>query len=162
MSQDNQTLITEAPKASRRAILTAAPAAAAGALLAGAVVNTVAIGMAKAGEVDPVFAAIAEHQAAWAAVVAAYAREGRTEDDDEITDAAQERAGDAGYYLFTTAPTAVAGVVALLEYLGKDAAAYNPNRTILEWHGEADAEEVSEFPCFLADAIRNIVERGQA
>jgi hypothetical protein len=43
---------------SRRALLTAAPAAAAGALLAGTAVNAVAIGMAKAGEVDPIFALI--------------------------------------------------------------------------------------------------------
>jgi hypothetical protein len=58
MSQDNQTLSHEAPKASRRAILTAAPAAAAAALAGGAVINAVAIGAAKAGEVDPIFALI--------------------------------------------------------------------------------------------------------
>jgi hypothetical protein len=51
-------LSNEAPKASRRAILTAAPAAAAAALAGGAVANPVAIGVAKAGEVDPIFAVI--------------------------------------------------------------------------------------------------------
>lgn len=43
MSQDNQTLRNEAPKASRRAILTAAPAAAAVALAGGTVANAVAM-----------------------------------------------------------------------------------------------------------------------
>jgi hypothetical protein len=152
---------------SRRALLAGAPAAAAGALLAGTAVNTVAIGRAKADEVDPVFTVIAEHRAAFVAVVAAYAREDRVEDDDEITDAAQERAGDAGYDLFTTAPTTVAGAAALLEYLGTAATAYNPRRTILDWYGEgrwygAGPDHVTAFPSFLAAALRNIMERGRA
>jgi hypothetical protein len=67
MSKDIQILITEAPKVSRRAILTAAPAAAAGALLAGTAVNAAAVAMAKAGGVDPVFAAIERERAAYAA-----------------------------------------------------------------------------------------------
>jgi hypothetical protein len=53
MSQDNQTLIPEAFKASRRAILAAAPAVAVAALTAGTVANAVAIGTAKADETDP-------------------------------------------------------------------------------------------------------------
>jgi hypothetical protein len=63
MSQDNQSLRNEAPKASRRAILTAAPAAAAAAVARGAIAN-VALGAAKAGEVDPIFAVIERHRAA--------------------------------------------------------------------------------------------------
>jgi hypothetical protein len=118
--------------------------------------------MAKAGEVDPIFAAIAEHQASWIAVVAAYDREDREYDDDEITDAAQERAGDAGYDLFTTAPTTVVGAAALLAYLATDATAYNRHRTIWEWEHEGGGEQVRVFPSFLANALRNIVERGQA
>jgi hypothetical protein len=47
---------------SRRTFLRGAPAAAAGALLAGAAVNAVAVALAKAGEVDPILAAIAEHR----------------------------------------------------------------------------------------------------
>src|ERR1700754_4902469 len=91
------------PIPTRRALLAGAPVAAAAALAGGTVAN----GIARAGEIDPIFAVIAEHQAAFEGVIAAYAREGRTGDDDEITDAAQERAGDAGYDLFTTAPTTV-------------------------------------------------------
>jgi hypothetical protein len=49
----------EAPQASRRAILSAAPVAAAGALLAGTAVNAAAVAMAEVVEVDPIFAAIA-------------------------------------------------------------------------------------------------------
>jgi hypothetical protein len=162
MSQDNQILSNEAPKASRRAILTAAPAAAAAVLAGGGVANAIAIGMAKAGDVDPIFAVIDEHQAAWEAVVVAYDREDREYDDDEITDAAQERAGDAGYDLFTTAPTTVAGAAALLAYLGADATAYNRHRTIWEWEHEGGGEHVRVFSSFLAAALRNIIERGQA
>src|SRR5258708_5132793 len=54
------------PIPTRRALLAGAPAAAAGALLAGTAVNAVAIGMAKAGEVDPVLTAIEDHKAALA------------------------------------------------------------------------------------------------
>jgi len=47
-------------------------------------------------DVDPIFDVIAEHQAADVGVVAAYAREDRTGDDDEITDAGpREVLGDA-------------------------------------------------------------------
>jgi hypothetical protein len=147
---------------SRRALLTAAPAAAAGALLAGTAVNAAAVAMAKAGEVDPIFAVIAEHQAAFVAVVAAYAREDREGDDDEITEAAQQRVLEAGLDLFTTPPTTLAGVVALLEHLGTDATAYDPNLTIWEWSLGFEWEEVREFPWALADALRNIIARGRA
>ena len=161
MSQDNQTLSNETPKASRRAILTAAPVAAAGALLAGTSVNLAAATIAKAA-VDPIFAVIDEHRAADTGVVAAFARGDRIDDDDEITDAAQERAGDAAYDLFTTAPTTIAGAAALLEYLGTDATAWNREKTIWEWAADGTGEEVREFPTFLADALRNIIAKGAA
>jgi hypothetical protein len=47
---------------SRRALLAGAPAVAAAALAGGTAVNVAAIGTVKAGEVDPIFAAIAEHR----------------------------------------------------------------------------------------------------
>jgi hypothetical protein len=49
---------------SRRALLAGAPVAAAAALAGGTVANAVAIGMAKAAEVDPIFAAIERHREA--------------------------------------------------------------------------------------------------
>jgi hypothetical protein len=113
-------------------------------------------------DVDPIRDVIAEHRAADVGVVAAYAREDRVGDDDEITDAAQERAGDALYDLFTTAPTTVDGAAALLEYLGTDATAWNRHKTIWQWANDGTGEEVREFPGFLADALRDIVGRGQA
>ena len=47
----------------RRAALAGAPATAAGALIAGTAVNAVAVAMARAAEVDPIFAVIRAHQA---------------------------------------------------------------------------------------------------
>jgi hypothetical protein len=152
----------DTPIPTRRALLAGAPVAAAAALAGGTVANALAIGMTKAAEIDPIFAVIAEHQAAYVGVIAAYGREDREYDDDEITDAAHERAGDAGYDLFTTAPTTVAGVAALLGYLGTDDMAYNPKQTILEWSHGGNGEAVREFPTFLAAALRNIIERGQS
>jgi hypothetical protein len=54
------------PIPSRRALLAGAPVAAAAALAGGTIANAVAISMAKAGEVDPVFAAIECERAAYA------------------------------------------------------------------------------------------------
>ena len=56
MSQDNQTLIPQAPRASRRALLMGLAAAAAVAAPALAI----ALSAAPAGEVDPIFAVIAD------------------------------------------------------------------------------------------------------
>jgi hypothetical protein len=147
---------------SRRALLAGAPVAAAAALAGGSITTSLAAGLATPSGIDPIFAVIAEHQAAYVGVIAAYAREDREYDDDEITDAAHERAGDAGYDLFTTAPTTVAGVAALLGYLGTKDIAYNPKQKILEWSHGGNGEAVREFPTFLAAALRNIIARGQA
>jgi hypothetical protein len=146
MSKDNQTPIPQAPQASRRALLMGFAAAATP--MAPALAT--ALGEPAPAEVDPIFGVIAEHRAADAGVVTAYAREDRTGDDDEITDAAQERAGDVAYDLFTTAPTTVAGAAALLEYLGTDATAWNREQTIWEWAADGTGEEVREFPTFLS------------
>jgi hypothetical protein len=157
MSQDNQILSSEAPKASRRALLMGLAAAATP--MTSALANALS---ESPGAADPIFAVIAEHRAADVGVIAAYAREDRTSDDDEITDAAQERDGDALGDLFTTTPTTVAGAAALLEYLGTDATAWDPNQTIWEWANGGTGEEVREFPGFLSDALRKIISRGQA
>ena len=112
---------------SRRALLAGAPAAAAAALAGGTLANAVATGMAKAGEVDPVFAAIAEHVAATKAHVAACSISGWLVDgtrdwetENAVTEAAMERAHDAWFALVTAQPTTVAGVAALLEHVGRN------------------------------------------
>ena len=69
--------------------------------------------------VDPIFAVIAEHRAAQEALDAA----GHLPDagDQPAWDRADRRAIDAELPLFTTEPTTIAGVAALLEYVGSDA-----------------------------------------
>jgi hypothetical protein len=145
-----------APQASRRALLMGFAAAATP--MAPALAN--ALSEPAPAAADPIFAVIAEHQAASEGVIAAFARDHRETDDDEITDAAQERLGDVE--LFTTAPTTVAGVAAFLDYIGTDEIAYEPDLTILEYACEGRSDAVREFTTFLAAALRNIIERGQA
>jgi threonine aldolase len=120
----SQELSNEAPKASRRAILTAAPVAAAAALAGGTVANALAIGMAKVAEADPIFAVIAAHRACIAELCAINDFVMNASDDtvlpediDERTNEANDRRMDAELILLTTDPTSVAGVVAALEYL---------------------------------------------
>jgi hypothetical protein len=122
MSQDNQTLSNEAPKASRRAILTAAPVAAAA--LAG---GTVGFGIAKAGEVDPIFAVLGEHRTAVKAYLSASDIDGRLASDTPewnvahaVTQEAIKREYAAFTAVLTTDPTTLAGGVALLDHVGQD------------------------------------------
>src|ERR1700759_5625158 len=95
----------------RRALLAGAPAVAAAALAGGTVANAVAIGMAKAGEVDPIFALIAEHREAQEACAVAYEANDLDDDEDPNKLAALEKAGAVELPLFTTLPTSVARVV---------------------------------------------------
>jgi hypothetical protein len=149
-----------APQASRRALLMGFAAAATP--MAPALAN--ALSEPAPAVADPIFAVIAEHDAAYEAVIAAFDAH---IDDEEITEAAEERSMEAELPLFTTAPTTIAGVAALLAYLGRDARS-NPDETILvdatEW-GPGAGElpgAVRALPRFLAAALRNIIERGQA
>jgi hypothetical protein len=185
---------------SRRALLTAAPAVAAGALLAGTAVNAVAIGMAQAGEVDPIFALIEAHDQAASEESALYREVARLEETlpdgqtdwsisfgragessrppEACTDApewltVQLAIGEAGHRqsdlmlaLLTTAPTTIEGVIALLERL--DAAMF-PNEqddalisVMSDWYDERVVEAADAFHFNLAEALRNIVARGQA
>jgi hypothetical protein len=156
----------------RRALLAGAPVAAAAALAGGTVANAVAIGMAKAGEVDPIFAVIAEHREAQEACAVAYEANDLDDDEDPNKLAALEKAGAVELPLFTTLPTSVAGVVALLEYV------HSPCHII--WQGEQrgcddtvlsyaygyNSEEMRQavggFDAHVLTALRNIIERGQA
>jgi hypothetical protein len=143
----------------RRALLAGAPAVAAAALAGGTVANALAIAEAKAADADPIFAVIAEHQAAQKAVTAAFDREDREEDEDEVIWAAQARQLDAQFELFTTAPTTITGVAAPLAYLGTDAGD-DPHETILEFAKDFGDEElvaaVRAFPLHLAAALAKI------
>jgi hypothetical protein len=117
---------------SRRALLTAAPAAVAGALLAGTAVNAVAISLAKAGEVDPIFEVIQRHRDAIAREDAAHrhfeemdAQYPMTPDnleEDNPRSAAYDVWNDLCNVRYeitaelATMPTAVAGLAALLQH----------------------------------------------
>jgi hypothetical protein len=166
MSQNNQTLSNEAPKASRRAILTAAPAVAAGALLAAAVTNAVAIGVAKAGEVDPIFGAIEDHRTAVALMRALEDADGDEEEIDDQFYGATEALIEADLVLLSTSPTTVTGVVAALEYAGSGSHFYRERVTVLQQAGgwtRVDVKDAArDFPALVAAALRNIVERGRA
>jgi hypothetical protein len=133
MSQDNQTLIPDVPKASRRGLLLGAPAVAAVALAGGTVANAVAIGTAKADESDPIFDVIERHREALAREDAAHQH---FEEMDALypvnLDCLEEHTPRNAAYdawndlcnvrcriteeLLATAPTTVAGLAALLQH----------------------------------------------
>jgi hypothetical protein len=161
----------------RRALLASAPAVAA-AVLAG---TTVALAIPRTGDVDPIIAAIAEHQAAAgeyrrAVMVSGAMRPGGPNKDpgfdaaSAATNDASDREQEALYDVLTTQPTTLAGVVALLAHVG-----------LPEWVTEDDDLEVEtflsmcanalddelkqaarDFPAHLAETMRGIIERGLA
>jgi hypothetical protein len=166
------------PIPTRRALLAGAPAIAAAALAGGTVANAVAIGMAKAADVDPIFALIAEHQAALEAYLAASATDGNLVDHTPawiaaraVTESATAREELAHKAVFTTNPTTVAGVAALLghvaqpEFLREDEEYPDDRQTLLSTLSECCDEEWKrigqDFPLRLAAALRNIIERGR-
>jgi hypothetical protein len=67
---------------SRRALLTTAPAAAAAALAGGTIANAVAISMAEAAKIDPVFEAIERERAAYAAYLVPRAIQSQVSDQN--------------------------------------------------------------------------------
>jgi hypothetical protein len=148
---------------SRRALLTAAPAAA-GALLAGTAVNAVAIGMAKAGEVDPIFAAIAEHRAAIDAYYDACHNPAAEDETSELCDLEAEALGD----LLDCRPTTFAGIAALLDHLaqpqwGEVARDPEHRETVLSgasnWGGDIKVAAL-KLPGVLAETMRGLIEGG--
>jgi hypothetical protein len=166
------------PIPSRRALLAKGGAAVAGAPARGPVANAVAIGMVKTGEVDPIFAAIDHHVEIMTAWFDALRREDATAEYDEPLNEAIgdlcHRECDASFAVVMTQPTTLAGVVALLhhlgqpEYLNMDSSAPGEasEDTILSaWNSSTNNERkrmVNGFPLRLADALRDIVARGQA
>jgi hypothetical protein len=83
-------------------------------------------------DADPILAVIAEHRAAQEALHAA-GNVPNAEYDQSKWEQADDRAIAAELPLFTTAPTTIAGVAALLEYVGADA----------QPHLQGDEERVS-------------------
>jgi hypothetical protein len=158
------------PISSRRALLAGAPAAATGALLAGTAVNAVAIGLATAAEVDPIFELIAKHTEAcaevrrWSDIYGELSSEDPEHDKIEAQEkAALHREEEAIAALLSCPPTTLAGVIAVLEHVGKGEFFFGEsNEAILTGAHESAAEEANAFPEHLAAALRNIVERGQA
>jgi hypothetical protein len=169
MSQDNQILSNEAPKASRRAILAALAAATT------PMVPTLATalnGPPLAGEVDPIFEAFEEHRAAQEALAQACAANGLDIDECPIKSVADRRSCDSEVPLFVTAPTTVAGALALVKYVHSPAhkihqGEYYPNVTSVLSYAAGFANDpiagaVKRFPQHFMNALRNIAERGQA
>jgi hypothetical protein len=116
--------------------------------------------------VDPIFAVIAEHRAAQEDVLASCRATDLDVDDDPNKVRAMGRASKAERPLFTTAPTTIAGIVALLEYVGSDVHESNRERddngrlkTVLAfaqgWSGKT-AVAAYRFPRHVAAALRKI------
>jgi hypothetical protein len=101
-------------KMSRRSILARAPAAAA--------IAALPVAASDAGvPADPIFAVIAEHRAAQEDLYKSFAANELDTEDDPNKQRAADREDGTWLPLFVTEPTTVAGVAALLEYVGSDA-----------------------------------------
>jgi hypothetical protein len=163
MSQDNQTHIPP-PQASRRAILTAAPVAAAAALAGGTVANAVALAIPRTDGVDPIFVLISEHRAAYEEMAALSTGPVR-EDHDAAMGVAMSWSDSVLLRLLTTPPTTLGGVVALLQHFTQREWNDPDNHNILVGAvagSTAMATAADDLPGNLADALRNIIARGQA
>jgi hypothetical protein len=166
---------------SRRALLASAPAAAA-AVLAG---GTVAFAIPRTGEVDPIFAVIAEHCAAIDAHCRAVCivsemmdfgpdKDPRYDAAKDVSDMAHDRMSDAMWGVLTEQPTTVAGVAALLAHVGRDEWLDNSEpgyddqkETLLSTFIHEDFSHefkraAQDFPVRLAATMRSIIAREQA
>ncbi len=116
---------------------------------------------------DPVFAAIAAHRAAMAACAAMSRHVDELDDGPALERAlsaeggANARESGARLAVFTTAPTTLAGVAALLDYVGQPDDHGIARHTILTGirYGEAELLAASDgFPRHLAAALRRIID----
>jgi hypothetical protein len=159
---------------SRRSILARASAATVSAIAASSLLQTsVEAGAAHVHDADPIFAVIAEHQAALKAYLAASAVDGRLADDTpewEIARAVTLPAGArelAAYEaVFAIEPTTLAGVAALLEHVGqpeflKEDREYPEDReTLLSTVNSSNDEwrrKGQDFPLRIAATIRTLI-----
>jgi hypothetical protein len=161
---------------SRRALLAGGPTVAAGALLAGTVVNAAAIGMAKAGELDPIFAAIKYERDAFAAYCVTSEKTSRVGDEkpprgrhkahaawwarQREADKAHEQSAQglwsARVAFLETEPTTVVGLLAYLDHIEGPLSTGDAGEAF--WDEE---EKDVAFPT-LAAAARNLITRGRA
>jgi hypothetical protein len=145
----------------RRALLAGAPAVAAAAV-AGHYPAIAAV-----GETDPIFAVIAEHQAAmtayWNACKACAESLDCDEDEhlEKVVDETHDAHWDAHEKLFVCHPTTLAGVAALLAHLAKPDYGHDPGQSILAGALEGrdpTRDAADRLPAVLA----NIIAREQA
>jgi hypothetical protein len=151
---------------SRRALLTVAAAVAGGTLA-----NAVAIGMTKAGQVDPIFGLIEKHVAAcdaareisdaWGDMHPHDQQYAATERDYSRVHQARK---DALVELLSCQPTSLTGVIAVLAHVGQQDWAYGDDseETILLDGYESGIEEAKSILTHLGTTLRNIIERGRA
>jgi hypothetical protein len=162
-------LVPDAPKASRRALLMGLAAAATP--MAPALAT--ALSEPAPGSVDPIFDVIRRHWDAQETLDAACRASDLDMEEDPPKQAAYDRAIAAELPLFTTAPTTIAGVAALLAYVGSDVHPSLQDEddngrslTVLsyasDWTADALIDAVHRFPVHVAASLRAIAERGQA
>jgi hypothetical protein len=151
---------------SRRALLAGAPAAAAAALAADAAANALAAPVIDQHKIDPALSAVREHREAKEELQAACEANDLDMEECPRKWAAECRAMDADLTLFSTRPTTIYGIAALLVYVS--AAAYDTgDETIYEyargWQNNSEPQAaVANFHEQVAAAVRNLIARGQA
>jgi hypothetical protein len=151
---------------SRRAPLTRALA---GAALAGAAgVNVAAIAGSRTTEVDPVFAIIREHREAQEELQQPCEANDLDMEECPRKTAAANRAKGAELPLFTTRPTTLLGVAALLIYVTSEAheiCRERDGQTVIEyargWKNDTELlDAIARYPQHIDDAFRAITEGG--
>jgi hypothetical protein len=157
------------PIASRRALLMGLAVAATP--MAPALAN--ALSQPAPAAADPIFDVISRHWDAQETLDAACRANDLDMEEDPPKQAAYDRAIAAELPLFTTAPTTIAGVAALLKYMGSDVHPSLQDEddngrslTVLsyasDWSADALIDAVHRFPVHVAAALRSIIERGRA
>jgi hypothetical protein len=119
-------------------------------------------------DADPIFAVIFEHTAAQEQLHAACEATELDVEDDPCKQRAEARAFAAELPLFVTSPTTIAGVAALLEYVGSDAHEQwqggEDRVTVLSYaHGWTNSGEIVEaartFPRRVGATLRSLIEK---
>jgi hypothetical protein len=112
---------------------------------------------------DPIFRVIAELRAAHEEIKAVFHEDDDEDADPDLADAATEREIAAELALWTTAPTSLQGLAALLALVGEKAPGCRDGTTVWEfaqgWTDKKLRSAVRVFPRFLALAVRHIAVR---
>jgi hypothetical protein len=159
MSQADQTTT------SRRTLLTRAVAVSA--LAGGALANMVAIGTARP-KADPVLAVIREHREAQEELKAACDANDLDMDECPRKSAAERRARGADLPLFTTRPTTLLGIAALLLYVTSEAHEIcrdEDGQTVIEyargWENDTELQcALVQFHELITDTLCSIAGSG--